>query len=205
MNIKKIISFCLALIICMGMFAVPVTNAQTNELNTEKLYAFDILDDSDNDLSRPVTRIEMVKYTMALLGNKVYAAQNTPYSDVTEEHVYSGAVNSAYALGIISPSALFNPDRTVKYQEAVKMVITALGYADAAELRGGYHGGYVGVAMEIGLLKNVNAKEDDGLTLLSVAQILENALNTSPTPAPNIKNKSEKKNHFFVKREFAFL
>ena len=178
MNIRKILSLCLALIICMGMFTVPAVQAQTDELNLEKLYAFDILDVSENDLSKPVTRIEMVKYTTALLGNKVYSSQSTPYSDVTEENVYSGAVNTAYALGIISPAALFYPDRTVKYQEAVKMLVTALGYADAAENRGGYHGGYVAVAMELGLLKNVNAKENDGLTLITVAQLLENALNT---------------------------
>jgi len=178
MNIKKIISLCLAVIICMGIFIVPVTHAETNEVNLEKLYAFDILDNSDSDLSRPVTRIEMVKYTMALLGNNTYSSQSTPYSDVTEEHIYSGAVNNAYALGIISPAATFNPERTVKYQEAVKMVVAALGYADAAENRGGYHGGYVGVALEIGLLKNVNAKENEDLTLLNVAQLLENALST---------------------------
>lgn len=178
MNFRKIISFCLATIICMGIFTVPVAHAETNELNLEKLYAFDILDDSENDLSRPVTRIEMTKYTMALLGNGAYSSQNAPYKDVTEEHIYSGAVNSAYAYGIISHADMFYPDRNVKYQEAVKMVVTALGYADAAENRGGYHGGYVGVAIEIGLLKNVKAKENEGLVLLDVAQLLENALST---------------------------
>ena len=49
MNMRKIISFCLAVIICMGIFIFPVTHAEANEVNLEKLYAFDIWDDSDSD------------------------------------------------------------------------------------------------------------------------------------------------------------
>lgn len=199
MNIKRMISFCLTMVICISALVFPAKAAEVNEFTTEKLYAFGLLDEALNDLSSPVTRIEMVNYVVGLYGMGTYPEQNTPYNDVTAENKYSGEVNFAHAHGIISTAYLFHPDRTVKYQEAVKMIVSALNYGDIAEQMGGYPDGYINVAYNIGLLDDVNAGEDNGLTLLTVVQLLENALNVKICNQTYVKDASGELKSYYEK------
>jgi len=193
MKIKRLVSLLLITIMCLGVFAFPVGADSYNSDDTNALYTLGILDSSTVDLARPVTRIEMVKYAVRLFGKDITLANEaTPFADVAAEHEASGAVNFAIAKNIISPSDMFYPDRTVRYEEAVKMIVSALEYNDYANKSGGYPNGYLSVAYEIGLLKDITAGGGDGLTLKTVAKLLSNALNSAvcnPTLVVNMSGK----------------
>ena len=179
MKIKRIISLLMIAVMCFGLSVFPV-GAETDNVSGEaKLYALGILDKSTNDLSKPVTRLEMVKYATRLLGNGVaFAKGATPFADIAADSDDSGAVNLAIAKNIISPSAMFYPDRTVRYEEALKMLVTALEYSEYANANGAYPVGYITAAFDIGLLDGVEAGEGDGLTLKTVVTLLDNALDS---------------------------
>ena len=180
MKIKRIISLLLTTIMCLSVFAFPVGADSYNNADTDALYTLGILDSSTVDLARPVTRIEMVKYAVRLFGKGITLTNEaTPFADVAAEHEASGAVNFAVAKNIISASDMFYPDRTVRYEEAVKMIVSALEYNDYANRSGGYPNGYLSIAYEIGLLKDITAGGGSGLTLKTVVKLLSNALNAA--------------------------
>jgi len=177
MKIKRLISLLLTIVICLGFFTFPV-GADTYGASDEKvLYALGILDSAYNDLAKAVTRIEMVKYVTRLCAIEAIPANGeTPFADVPAENEASGAVNFAITKNIISKAEMFYPDRTVKYEEAVKMIVAAFDYNDLAIQMGGYPNGYLALASEIGLLKDVTAGGGSELTLNGVVKLLSNAL-----------------------------
>jgi len=177
MKIKRIISLLMIAVMCLSLSVFPVGADSDNVSGEAKLYALGILDKGANDLARPVTRIEMVKYVTRLFGNGVsFANGETIFADVSADNSESGAINFALAKNIISPAAMFYPDRTVRFEEAVKMIVTALEYGEYANANGAYPAGYISAAFEIGLLDGVEAGEGNGLTLKTVVTLLDNAL-----------------------------
>lgn len=198
MKLKRILSLLLGFAIVIGMctFSYALDTASAVDIN--KLCAFGVLDKRSDDLSRPVSRIEMVRYVTALYGKEAaYMKGETNYVDVLSEHEYSGAVNFAYSKGIISPSDYFFPERTVKYEEAVKMIVTALGYNEIAVSYGGYPNGYINVAFDIGLLKGVQSGEGHGVTLITCATLLDNALSCKVCSASMIVTKDGKTEYIY--------
>lgn len=177
MKIKRIISLLLTIVMCLGVFAFSVDADSYGASDEKVLYALGVLDSASNDLAKPVTRIEMVKYAARLYGSESLSANGeTPFADVAADNEASGAVNFAIAKNIISKGDMFYPDRNVKFEEAVKMIVAALGYNDLAGLMGGYPNGYLALASEIGLLKDIKAGAGNELTLKGVVQLLSRAL-----------------------------
>ena len=91
MNIKRLLSlilvFCISFALCN--FSWEVSAAQNIDLS--KLCAFGILENEVDDLSRPVSRIEMVRFVSALYGKEVsYIEGETNYVDVEKDHEYAG-------------------------------------------------------------------------------------------------------------------
>lgn len=117
----------------------------------------------------PVTRAMVVKMLVTLLG-EVPEKTATPFSDVPKDHFASGYISFAAECGIINGmgDGTFSPETAVTNQQAVKMLVCALGYRELAESRGGYPHGYVMAAMNLGILpsKTVTTEETDRGDLL---------------------------------------
>lgn len=176
---KRLISFSV-LIALLFTLLTPMTLSYADEAaDIRKLYAFGFLDNESVDLTKTVTRAKMAKYASKLYGVEIPKESDTIYSDVLNTHESSGAVNFACEKGIISRSDYFYPDKVVKYEEAVKMIICALEYDEVAQKSGGYPYGYLDVAANIGLLKNVNLNAGEELTLKTVVTLLINSLYSS--------------------------
>lgn len=102
----------------------------------------------------------------------------TQFSDVPLHHWALGYINVAVKENIVNGinNELFNPSGLVKYEEAITMLVRALGYESDAQAKGGYPYGYLIVANEIGLL-DVNSEKLGSPALRGfVAQIINNAL-----------------------------
>ena len=67
----------------------------------------------------------------------------------------------------------FGPEDTVTYEQAVKMVVCALGYGPMASSQGGWPAGYTSVAASIDLTKGVSSSARG-----DIAVLIYNALTT---------------------------
>ncbi len=161
---KKII--CLLLIFSM----VPVIAVHASDSSLEPNYNVEYISDCINlisaaktditfnpDYNEQITRAEFLIDVMKLL--KISPSQNVNYTfyDVDSASELSQYIDAAVSLGIISKSASFYPDQPIKYSEAFKIMVVALGYALEAETSGGYPIGYEYSASNCGLTQDLTA------------------------------------------------
>ena len=132
-----------------------------------------------DDSHKPITRAEMAKYVVSLLGldKSDYRFIQT-FSDVTEETDAAVEIHICYSLGILSGygDSTFRPNDTVSLNDALKIIVCALGYDTIAKAKGGYPGGYLVQSAELGLTKGMNLDVDSSLCKHTMARIFENAL-----------------------------
>ena len=139
-----------------------------------ELISLKIIDGYTDGTFKPdntITRAEMAKLIVAFLrlDDIGLSSAETGFSDVDEtNHWSSPYVNVAVAKGIIVGygDGTFRPDNPVKYCEAVKMVVCALGLGVTAQNRvqegTPWYSGYITVAYEKGILNGAatNNPED---------------------------------------------
>lgn len=135
-----------------------------------------IMDNYDNNMFRGdyvMTRSEFLKCIINMLGYGDVAAnmkQKSGFDDVPDE--LAGYVSLAEGLGIINgyDSRSFGPNNAMTFDEAVKMLVCALGYGigDIA-----YPVGYISKAGENGFLKGIRSYD---ATRGTMARLLVNAL-----------------------------
>jgi hypothetical protein len=100
-----------------------------------------------------VTRAQMATMIVNALGMTVTGKSDTKFSDVKASHWASGFINYAASVGFIAgyPDGTFKPEQQVTYDQALTMIVAALGYkADA--LTGSWPGNFVNQARGLGIL-----------------------------------------------------
>ncbi len=125
-----------------------------------------------------ITRAEFAKIAAKLLGYTVSGGAQS-FSDVPKSHWAYDVVETAAYAGAVNGTApgIFSPDMAVTTPQAAKILTSILGYGLVAEAKGGYPGGYMTQAADIGLFKTVNIS-DDVITRGSIAIMAVNALET---------------------------
>lgn len=123
---KRIICLILTAVFCIGLFSFPAF-AEAENTNENLIYALNIME-KGNDES-PVSRAEMVKAALALLGVTPEKAEaETGFDDVAANHPYAVYIKAAKDAGMISAAQNFEPERAVTLNEALKMLVFTLGY-----------------------------------------------------------------------------
>ena len=113
---------------------------------------------------------------------------SSKFYDIYGSQRQADAVAALEARGIVSGdgSGFFEPGRNILFSEALKMLLSAMGYDEAARQSGGYPSGYIGVAAGLGLLNNIALKAEDMLTGTAFMQLFYNALETDILVADKI-------------------
>ena len=190
---KKVLSLVLALVMVLGSFSFvsaakydDVTGT-TYEEAVDRLSLLGILEGYPDGKFLPdgeITRAEFAAVAIRAKGLKATAeaAQGLPtgFTDVPGTFWASGIIGTAGKLGIVNGvgNGLFAPQAPVKYEEAITMLVRALGYEPSAQAKGGYPYGYFIVANEVGLLDAVKGTQGAPATRGQVAQMTDNALET---------------------------
>ena len=186
-NLKKV----LALVVVFAMMFTTVAFASYPDVAADADYAeaveilsaLEVLEGDDQGTFNPdstIKRSEFAAVVIRALGmesSAAGAAGATSFVDVAANHWAAGYINLATQYGIINGrgNGIFDPDGNVTYQEAIKMLCVALGYAPMAETKGGYPAGYVAVAGSIGMVNGVPATSGAALRS-TVAMLTANAL-----------------------------
>lgn len=182
---KKIISFLTLLCILFTAF-VPAAGANAVEKVITRVQGFGLMEgypDGDFGAEKELTRAEMAMIAARLLQLEDAVTGSSPFVDVPDDHWAKNVITILSNLGIINGmgNGTFQPDSNVSFSQAVKIVVSVLGYAEKAEEVGGYPNGYMAQAVKLGLLKD--SVVTDKITRGEVANILNAALDVKPTGA----------------------
>ncbi len=177
---KKIISILLsvALILSMPMGAFAESEKETAAKELEKYgivgprnYLGELTVDG------PVTRAGLTKMLVLMMGLSPNN-MSCEFTDVPVDHWAYSFIAQAAAFGIVNGmgDGTFAPDEHITYQQAMKMVVCALGYGVDAEHKGGYPHGYVITAMNLGLTPSeaiMTENADRGEIMIMLANVLD--------------------------------
>ncbi len=181
---RKVLSFVLVLAMILGSvsmaFAAPSDVVGTDsETSVSVLMDLGVVTGYSDGSFKPagiVTRAEMAAFIIRALGLNPNATSATQFSDVSATHWASKYVVYAASLGIIlgRTATVFDPDATVSYDEAVTMLVRALGYTEAS-LNGTYPAAYVSKAKALGIIGSIQAGTA-GANRGDIAQLVYNTL-----------------------------
>lgn len=190
---KKTLSLIIALVMIIGStsiaFAVPADVVGTSFENAvERLENLGVLTGYPDGTFRPNDNIKRSEYSAVVVRAKQLQQEatnsqgTTIFGDVPANHWASGYINVAEEENLIKGKGMVNgvnkfaPDANIKYEEAITIVVRALGYESAAADNGGYPNGHLAVATQEGLLQNVNGTIGTLANRGLVAQLTYNAL-----------------------------
>lgn len=171
---KKVISIllCLSMVMSVVFAQVSASSSAIDELISFKIVEGD--ENGDLNLEGEVTRGQMAKIIVTALGISDINAFDTVFDDVKSTYWASGYIDMAQKFGIIHGmgDGTFLPENPVTNEQAVKMIICALGYEPLCLSRGVYPYSYMQVASQHGLLDDLdllgtaNAKRKDVFVLI---------------------------------------
>ncbi len=164
---KKILTvlLCAVLLLSVSVPAMGVsftdTEGETCETAVEVLSALGIVEGKSEGIYDPtasLTRAEMATIILRAMNVTPSTSGGKEFTDVPATHWAHATIASAYQLGIVNgvSETEFMPDAVVSYEQAVKMVVAALGYTVQAEAMGGYPSGYLAKAAQLDILRGVS-------------------------------------------------
>lgn len=155
--------------------AAAVTTASAEKLST--LQGLGVWAGTTANLDAVVTRGEFMALADLLYNIPLDETENVYFKDVPVSHTYHAAISAAAARGLINGDGTnFEPDRAIMPEEALKIMLSAQGYAPYVAEKGGYPTGYIKCAAEIGLTSGTGL--GDQLTYQDIVTLFYNAIDT---------------------------
>ena len=151
--------------------SIPTDYRVTARTELAQLNDMGIMKECEGGPYDNVSRAEMANIVTELI-KITYDTQESGFSDVPYDHKYSGNIYVVKNMGIMCGygNGIFRPDNDITYSEAVKTLVTLLGYEPKAE-RDGYPVGYLKTANEIGLIISPVAT-DSAITKNDIAKLV---------------------------------
>ena len=182
---KRLIAILLSLVLVlsvmpMGVYAEDYANEPVFDTEVNFLKTIGVTEE-DFEPYFQMTRAEFVKLIAKVMYNRVdfeAGVQHTDsvFKDVSFENGDYPYLKACYDLNIIKgdTNGNFRPDEFITFNEAVAVIINALGYTVYADAAGGYPSGYFSVAVNTGILKGISTT--DAPTGYVLSKMLYNAL-----------------------------
>lgn len=118
--------------------------------------------------NKSLTREDFVKIVYSMYNGKIGTAPAS-YDDISSSDEIYGALGTLTELGIFSgdDNNRFNPQNTLKSVELITTTVIMLGYKPFAENMGGYYEGYIKVASDIGIAKDISTVSDVTINMVT--------------------------------------
>ena len=183
---KRIVSIALAVIVLLTSSAFAYTDVPSYDAGFEAISMvtnLGLMEGFEDGSFRPddtLTRAEIAKIFDRILDIDPVPGIS-PFNDIPEDT--EGWINASYANGVINGrgDGSFYPDDPATYEEAIKMIVCALGYEPEARIKGDLYGGtwcagYLFVASANKIMNGVGGKVGTPVTRRQLAMLLNNAL-----------------------------
>ena len=126
-----------------------------------------------------ITRGEFAAMVGDLVNAKDYAeGDKIWFTDVLADNENFAKLSGTAALGIISgySDGTFRPENPISYDEAIAVIMKALGYRVAAEVKGGWSVGYKSTANQVGLTDGIEIEDETSISRIEAVELIYNAL-----------------------------
>ena len=139
---------------------------------------------SENDFAAEdtLTRAEMSAVAVRLFGmdSDNQSSTKSGFADVADDYWGKNSINTAFDLGLVNGNGdgTFSPEDEVTAEQAVKIIVCALGYEPKAQSKGAYPGGYLATGSELGLFEDISFSDgySNPLPRWKAAMLVYNAL-----------------------------
>ncbi len=187
LRMKKVLSLVLAFAMILGSFGFVFANefpdVKDSAYYGEAVNVLSSLDviggfpDGTFGPEKEVTRAQMATMIVNALGMTVSGQSDTKFSDVSKSHWASGFIAYATSVGFVAgyPDGTFKPDAQVTYDQALTMIVAALGYK-AESLPGTWPGNFVNKAQGLGILDTCKTTGTTNAPRQDIACFLYDAL-----------------------------
>lgn len=197
---KRILAAILSFLISIstvGVMAQENTARDSYARDIELVRSLGIMqgyDDGSFGENNNITRMEYTAVIVRLLGHESIVSGYKPssFTDVSVDSWGSGYVSVASDFGLVDGNGdgTFSPENNVTFNQALKIMVSALGYKLMAEAKGGYPSGYLNVANTLGITKGVNNR-DTALTRGQIAKLISNSLEAEVAEQGAIKSNGD--------------
>lgn len=188
---KKLICILLVAlqILNLSAFASSADEPEFNKADFSALSAIGAFSGFDiTGFEESITRAQLAQAVYNIFALKGSAnSSSANFIDVGSGHFAYDAVNTLYSLGYVSgiSNEFFAPDAAISLSEAVKVVVSALGYTPYAQAKGGYPIGYMTIGAKLDIIP-VNAPEKvSGAVFI---ELLANTLRACPLTEESISD-----------------
>lgn len=195
----------------MNIFAAENDETAFSDMKTTDYYAkaataleeLEIISgypDGTYGAEKSITRAEMAAIVCRIIDKETDAEKakgETIFDDVASDYWASGYINIAVKEGIINGdgNGKFRPEDEVKYEEAIKMIVCALDYADDIETDpADWSKAYLDIADDKGITSDLKIKKGEPATRGDIAVMSYNGLATESedskipaTPVASVK------------------
>ncbi len=155
---RRILSIFMAFAIVCSVMVLPTVSASAESTAYDEAYglmrALEVIPNAEL-VETEVTRARFAVYTARVLGVNSFKQNGVRYySDVPMDSSAATAINYLAEIGVLSVGSdkKFRPDDAIRLEEAVKMLVSAMGYRVFAEMNGGFPTGYLAAARRLQMI-----------------------------------------------------
>ncbi len=126
-----------------------------------------------------ITRAEFAAVICRILGIDADDIDDIDdFDDVADWHWAKGYIDAARKAGIIEGkgSNRFDPEGKISNEEAIKMIVAAMGYSPKAEQLGGYPHGYMNTANQLGVTTDLTVENAAEAVRGDIIEMIYNSL-----------------------------
>ncbi|MEE1013750.1 MAG: S-layer homology domain-containing protein [Clostridia bacterium] len=186
----KVTALMICVLLVLQSFVVSAAGYGTTAVDAELekdmklLHALGIFDETYGELtmSYKVSRGEFATAVARIFGNTVSEDSTEPvsyYNDMSGlDAEMVQAVNVLTDRGLVSGAGggTFRPDDEITYEQAIKILVCAMGYDMLAVEYGGFPAGYMTEGARLGLTDDINLSGGDPLTWEALIVMMHNAI-----------------------------
>ncbi len=219
---KKILATIVAIMLVVTSMSLPTFAAFTDlETGAASYTAATVLNnlgvingypDGSFGPDKNVTRAEFTAMLLRTRGMGSIGStslENPPFPDVTTSDVSWAIANirTAYEMGIINgyDDGTFKPNNDVLYEEAVKMIVCALGYGDMGVDSSVWYAKYITTATSLGFTSGAGGAIGTPATRAVIANMLYNCLEVNLAENNTITNKTVLENDLNLTKNVGYI
>lgn len=178
--VKRVIAVVIMAIVVLTSIVSGLEKEDILLQKVDELKNYEIIYGDENGnigLENQITKAEAVVMVCRMADIEADLTQATNFIDVERSFWATGYINAAYKQGIINGCGdmTFRPTNNVTYEEAVTIILKALGYTIKADSMGGYPYGYIKTAIVMGLSKEFGVA-NEGITKADFVKLIYTAL-----------------------------